>query len=458
MMHIEHDGAGCYVSFDTALCDGCTRCVRGCPTKALRVRKGKVVHKQEACIGCGNCLRICPMGVVRAATTELSQLKKSRISVALVTPILYAQFPGVLPKDILKGLKRLGFHHTVDMSYFFEMFQFATEEFIRQNRRTQEAPWPLISPVCPVVLRLIQTRFPSLIPHIHPIKRPVALMAKKVTRILSKHYGVNEGFISMVYINPCPTKKGDNPSTPDQSFTNGGPYAMGICDIYSRLAKEVEHVRNIEAIPMAFASYEFEQCTSGDGLLWGMSGGETVASDIEKSLSVSGLDETVSMLEKIEMGLFRDTEYIELRACTEGCLGGALTAIDKYLAKSASQRMITLLGTGKRLNRDRINRLYEKEWFFSKRAEQGGFEGNGFASAPFTIEEMRKIDGLIQLINGRDCAACGAPDCRTFAEDVVRGEAPVEACLLLRARGLSGEQVMTFINSKECGHACQGLG
>lgn len=456
-MSSEHHGAGCYVSFDTDLCDGCTRCVSRCPTKALRVRAGKVVHMQAACIGCGNCLRICPMGAVRAATTDLSHLKKSRISVALVTPILYAQFPGVLPKDILKGLKRLGFHHTVDMSYFFEMFQYATEEFVRQNRERRKAPWPLISPVCPVVLRLIQSRFPSLIPHIHPIKRPVAIMAKKVTRILSKHYGVNEGFISMYYINPCPTKKGVDPTTAGESLADDGPYAMGICDIYTRLAKEVEHVRNIEAIPMAFASYEFEQCTSGDGLLWGMSGGETVASGIEKTLAVSGIDETVSMLEKIEMGLFRDIEYIEFRPCTEGCIGGALTAIDKYLAKGACQRMIKLLGTGKRLNQDRINRLYEKDWFFSKRAEEGGLKAEGFAAAPFTIEEMRKIDALVQLINGRDCAACGAPDCRTFAEDVVRGDVPVDACLVLRARGLTAEQVMVYINSKECGHACQRL-
>ncbi|WP_300674979.1 [Fe-Fe] hydrogenase large subunit C-terminal domain-containing protein [Desulfoluna sp.] len=445
-MNSVHHGTGCYVSFDTSLCDGCTRCVKGCPTKALRVRHGKVVHMQSACIGCGNCLRICHTGAVRAATTDLSHLKKSRISVALVTPILYAQFPGVLPRDILKGLKRLGFHHTVDMSYFFEMFQCATEEFVRENREVGKAPWPLISPVCPVVMRLIQTRFPSLIPHIHPIMRPVAIMAKQVTRILSKHYGVNEGFISMYYINPCPTKKGDDPKTPDQSFTNGGPYAMGICDIYTQLAKEVEHVRSLDDIPMTFSSYEFEQCTSGDGLLWGMVGGEIVASHIEKSLSVSGIDETVSMLEKIEMGLFRDIEYIELRACTEGCIGGALTAIDKYLAKSACQRMINLLGTGKRLNRDRINRLYEKEWFFSRRTEQGGLVSEGFAGHSFTIEEMRKIDGLVQLINGRDCAACGAPDCRTFAEDVIRGDASADDCLVLRARGLTVAQVTEYMN------------
>ena len=452
-----HEG-GCYVCFDTQACTGCTRCVRGCPTRALRVRGGKVVCRTELCIGCGNCLRICPSGAVKASTTDLSHLKKSRISVALVTPILYAQFPGVLPKDMLRGLKRLGFNHAVDMSYFFEMFQTATEEFVRQNRETGEAPWPLISPVCPVVMRLIQNRFPSLIPHIHPIKRPVAIMAKQVTRILSKHYGVNEGFISMYYINPCPTKKGDSPTGEPQSFTNGGPYAMGIRDIYTRLAHEVEHVRRIETIPMTLASYEFEQCTSGDGLLWGMSGGEASVSGIEKSLSVSGIEETVSMLEKIEMGLFRDIEYIELRSCTEGCIGGALTAIDKYLAKSASQQMVKLLGTGKRLNRDRITKLYEKEWFFSKRSEQGALGCSCHALRPLTIEQMRKIDALVRLIDGRDCGACGAPDCRTLAEDVVRGEVSADACLMLRARGMSGDDVMKHINSKEWDHACQRFG
>lgn len=452
-----HDG-GCYVSFDLDLCDGCTRCVRACPTRALRVREGKVVLRQEACIGCGNCLRVCPKGAVKASTADLSYLKKSRISVALVTPVLYSQFPGVLPKDILKGLKRLGFQHTVDLSYFFEMFQAATEEFVAQNRETKEAPWPLISPVCPVVMRLIQNRFPSLIPHIHPIKRPVALMARQVTRILSKHYGINEGFIDMYYINPCPTKKGEVPGEISQVFTNGGPYAMGIRDIYTRLSREVEHVRRIETIPMTFASYEFEQCTSGDGFLWGMSGGEAEVSGIETSLSVSGMEETVSMLEKIEMGLFRDIEYIELRSCTEGCIGGALTAIDKYLAKSASQKMVKLLGTGKRLNRDRITKLYEKEWFFSKRSEKGVLSCSCHAPRPLSIDQMRKIDALEQLINGRSCGACGAPDCRTFAEDVVRGEVSPDACLMLVARGISGDDVMKHINSKECGHACQRFG
>ncbi|MCK7505895.1 MAG: hypothetical protein MZV70_18685, partial [Desulfobacterales bacterium] len=69
-----------------------------------------------------------------------------------------------------------------DMSFFLEMFQYAAEEFIRRNRRSPVSPWPLISPICPVVVRLIAFQFPSLLPHVLPVLRPVALMAREVQK------------------------------------------------------------------------------------------------------------------------------------------------------------------------------------------------------------------------------------------------------------------------------------
>jgi len=57
-----------------------------------------------------------------------------------------------------------------------------------------------------------------------------------------------------------------------------------------------------------------------------MSGGEISNMEIEKSLSVHGLQETIAYLHKIEMGVLKDFEYIEFRTCREGCLGGVLTA------------------------------------------------------------------------------------------------------------------------------------
>lgn len=47
------------------------------------------------------------------------------------------------------------------------------------------------------------------------------------------------------------------------------------------------------------------------------------------------------------------------------------------------------------------------------------------------IRHHRSIRIVTQCIG---CGACGAPDCRTLAEDVVRGEASLNDCIWLQAR------------------------
>ena len=126
-----------------------------------------------------------------------------------------------MPKDILFGLREMGFQHTIDMSYFLEMFQCATEEFIKRNRETRKAPWPLISPVCPVVVRLIAFQFPSLIPNVLPVLRPVALMAREVKRRIIPYYMETGEPVVLYYINPCPTKTASIPHSSYSGFSKG---------------------------------------------------------------------------------------------------------------------------------------------------------------------------------------------------------------------------------------------
>jgi len=179
-----------YIHYDKATCAGGSSCLKVCPTLAIRIKNGKAVRNEDFCIGCGECIRVCQEAAVTATTATLSRLNKDEISVALVTPVLYAQFPGVMPEDILMGLRARGFQHTVDMSYFLEMFQYATEEFIVRNRTGRQSPWPLISPVCPVVIRLIAFKFPSLMPNVLPLLRPVDLMARDVKQRIIKEASV----------------------------------------------------------------------------------------------------------------------------------------------------------------------------------------------------------------------------------------------------------------------------
>ena len=68
------------------------------------------------------------------------------------------------------------------------------------------SPWPLISPICPVVVRLIAFQFPSLLPHVLPVLRPVALMAREVKKQIIPTYTSQGRQVALYFVNPCPTK------------------------------------------------------------------------------------------------------------------------------------------------------------------------------------------------------------------------------------------------------------
>jgi iron only hydrogenase large subunit-like protein len=423
----------CFVRFDKMRCTGCSSCLRVCPTKAIRIKEAKSIRLVDRCIGCGACVRICPSGAVSAATAKPPFIDPDSIAVALVSPVLYAQFPGVMPNDVLLGLRQLGFQHTIDMSYFLEMFQYATEEYIQRNRQKGMSPWPLISPVCPVVVRLIAFQFPDLLPHVLPVLRPVALMAREVRQRLIPEYEKKGQRVTLYYINPCPTQMAPHcRSEGAQGVALDVP--IGINDIYPMLSKQIDALRDADSIPFAQTRFEYESCATGNASMWAISGGEIADMEVEHSLAVSGLKETIAYLQKIELGLFEDVEYIEFRTCREGCLGGVLTVTDKYLAKSAVQKMVKMFGVGRRLPRQAILRMYERGKFQTEKGAEKLLKLYGARKEALSLDAAQKIEKTLEMVEGRDCAACGAPDCRTFAEDVVRGKAGLKDCLWLRTR------------------------
>ena len=424
--------ASCFVHFDKNLCRGHATCIRACPTKALRMVNKRTVNVVGQCIGCGECIRVCDAGAVSAAAAGIGNIGHDHVAIALVSPVLYAQFPGVMPKDILMGLRQMGFRHTIDMSYFLEIFHYATEEFINRNRESNKAPWPLISPVCPVVVRQIAFQFPSLMPHVLPVLRPAALMAREVKRRIIPYYRESGDAVALYYINPCPTKMDPNCSNPNQQ-PDIPEVALGINDIFPELSRQIEKIKDCDAIPFDQTRFEYETCATGNASMWAMSGGEIAEMDFDRSLAVSGLEETIAYLQKIEMGLFKDIEYIELRTCREGCLGGVLTAIDKYLAKSAVQKMVKLFGLGRRLTRQNILRMYEKGQFQTEKSPAKLIDLYGTKKEALSLESLQEIEEIMELLRDTDCAACGAPDCRTFAEDIVRGSASLQDCLWISA-------------------------
>ena len=49
-----------------------------------------------------------------------------------------------------------------------------------------------------------------------------------------------------------------------------------------------------------------------------------------------------------------------------------------------------------------------------------------------SMRMMAEIQTLRASLPGLDCGACGAPTCRALAEDVVRGRAHIDDCIVSR--------------------------
>ncbi len=417
----ERDSHVHYVQIDESRCTGCVLCMKACPTKAIRVKDGRVAKAQGVCIDCGECVRVCPQGAVKALSTEKLALDEKSINVVSASTVIYSQFgEGVLPNDILLAIKRMGFDYVHDQSYTNEMFNVAIELYIKEARKSPDSPWPLISPVCPVVTRLIDHRFPSLLKHIPPLVTPREIVAREAKRRLSGKYGCKQDDIRVVHITPCPAKMIciKEPFVQTRSFLDS---AIGISHVYASVRKNLGEITEDEVL----------HHSSGVGLGWGMWGGEIAGLDMA-CLAVSGLQETIRYLEKIEMGLLRDMDYVEFRICTEGCLGGPYTVADKYLAKHHLQRLVRMFGVEKRVKYEYVRDLYRQGWFFTDKKLVLPESRTSSESISRRIERELKVEKIMERLPQKQCGLCGSPDCATFAEDVVDGRASLKDCVFMK--------------------------
>jgi len=426
------------MQFDAEQCNECMACVRACPTQAIRVRSNTSIQLVGDCIGCGECMRVCPTRAVKPLPWQGTHPERPPCPVVIPSPVLYTQFPGVFAEDLRQALGDMGFRYVLDMFPYIQMFQQATvEHILRHRRQTDPGPRPMISPVCPVVIRLIAHKFPRLLPNILPLKIPLALIDRQEKSRLQKILGETEESISLCYITPCPAELVSIRSRLSGE-RSGLDQVLGINDVYAELLKQIKGRK-----PSDMPSKDDRQSRRFDlsrSLNWGMSGGEISGTRIERSLAVHGLKETITYLEKIEMGLFGEMEYIEFRTCPEGCLGGFLTTIDKYIAKGFIHKMLRLFGTASGLRRKDIMDRYEAGEFFYQgdpAARAGEVDG---PKASLSMNQYLEIESLLQAIDGRNCSACGSPSCRVFAEEVVRGMVTLDHCVLLQARKIGKER------------------
>ncbi|UCE42636.1 MAG: 4Fe-4S binding protein [Candidatus Aminicenantes bacterium] len=409
------------IRIDTEKCEGRMKCMRVCPTRAIRVRNGKATIIEEKCIDCGECITACPHNAIVPLTDPFGELSKFQYTVAIPSPALYAQFGReILPEKILSGIKKLGFDSAFDLALTCGEVSFAIQEYLRDYK----GPKPLISNACPAVVRLIQVNYPELIDQLIPIELPRELAGREIKKKLSKKLKIDENKIGAFYLTPCPVKMISikQPAEKGKSFLDG---AISIADIYGPLLSAMEGIEK-SSYRKALESI----CILGVG--WAMVGGICRTLRLKNSMAVSGLNEIIKVFDDIERGKLRNIDFIEAYSCLQGCVGGSLTVENLYTSYNKILNLIETLEFEQiKACPDirEVRKLYSQNYFLIK----GKFEPRPLKPLDKDLAKAIKKRKLKEEINESlpkiDCGVCGAPTCLAFAEDVVLGDASLTDCI-----------------------------
>ncbi len=410
---MPHDNFQNAVYLDEEKCKGCTNCIRRCATRAIRVRGGIAHIRKEYCIDCGECIRICENHAKIAAHDSLDRMKEFEYTVAMPAPAFYAQFNNLEDTNIiLNALKQIGFNDVFEVGAAAEIVSKMTRDYVSAHPEQH----PLISTACPSVTRLIRIRFPDLIPHLLPIIAPVEMAATLARKKAMAETGLPSEKIGIFFISPCPAKVSScrHPLGIEKTDVDA---VLAIKDVYpiilpymKQIAKEPEGPENIAQAGRI-------------GIGWGMSGGEANGLLTEENyLAADGIENVINVLEELEDQKLHNLIFIELNACSGGCVGGVLTVENPYIAKTKLKRLSRYLP---------VTLAHDKPEGFGMWTREIQYEPvyNLSDDLSESMSLMMKVEEINKRLPGIDCGSCGAPTCRALAVDIVRGEARESDCI-----------------------------
>lgn len=405
------------VYLDEKKCSGCTACLKHCPTEAIRIREGHASIDPDRCIDCGECIRVCPHNAKKAVCEKLSAMDKFKWKIALPAPSLYGQFDNLEDVDyVLDGLIKIGFDDVFEVSAAAELVSAYTRLYLK----TEGVKKPAISSACPVVIRLIGLRFPSLtdnIIHMLPPMEVAAMLARK--RAKREHPELLDEEIGVCFISPCPAKV---------SYVKNGfagyksqvDTVVSINDIYFQLIAKMQPKADIKSL-------------SNSGMIgigWASTGGEATAIFNESYLAADGIENVIRVLDQVENGNIPPLEFIELNACSGGCVGGVMTMQNPFIAKARLQTLRRYLPVSQNFLSKEESYIPES-YIFNEIPTYHPISRLSDSMAE-SMRMMADIQKLRDTLPGIDCGACGAPNCRAFAEDTVRNRSCGAKCPLYK--------------------------
>jgi hypothetical protein len=175
-----------------------------------------------------------------------------------------------------------------------------------------------------------------------------------------------------------------------------------------------------------FSPLEIERA-SIVGVRWAVPTGESDAVGMRHSLCVDGIENVKHALEQIENSRFDRLDYVELLACTNGCLGGPLTVENGFVAASRLQAILRHTPDRQVQKTEMFINAHEKFKMTEPIEESDALQLTGTMKE--RLEKAARIEQIEAELPGLDCGSCGSPSCRALALDIVNGHAHEMNCI-----------------------------
>ncbi|MBR4400528.1 MAG: 4Fe-4S dicluster domain-containing protein [Synergistes sp.] len=410
------------VKISREACQGCVNCIKICPTEAIRIVDGEINIISELCIDCGECLRSCSRQALGIQGDDWNKIKEAPKVTLLPDPVFYSQFSHYMDPSALESVvSSFGYEMmTEEMEEAFDLSAYACAQAISHSPRQS---LPLISCYCSSTLRFIQSRFPELLPRVVPVCSPLELAADLLRMRTNSSAPIT-------LLSPCPAKI---TMIKDPQGRERSP-----------IDNAVELRRVARSIMASNASPQPETDArerSNRWLHWARRGGEArhiqAFSDRKLTmLAVSGLRNTIDVLQELELGRLRNVDFIECRICDTGCVGGTGTAESRFLA-NLRINSINVDWNVTENDVQRAERLYAMDfWAIEKEytARPHLPLSDNIGEAMAKLQQMKEIYSCLPHI---DCGSCGRPSCQAMAEEIVRGHGSVTDCIFKLREGIA---------------------
>lgn len=402
-------------------CRGCTRCMKNCPTEAIRIVQGTAHVHPEVCIDCGQCLDACPYRAITIEQDDFRQIFNYSYRAAVIPSVFIGQFPEEIPESfIFQSLYDIGFTHIYEAEFGVDILSAMSQRF-----STYASHKPILSSFCPAVVRLIQIRYPSLVDHINLLRPPMEITALFIREKLRRE-SISMDALGIFYVTPCAAKIADI-KTPEKGCE---PLIDGVINldylynlIYTNIMK---HKKRLEQARPAIPRI------SARASLWSLTGGEqqTVSGN---AIAVDEIHNVIEFLERLENDEVRDLDFLELLSCDEGCAGGVLNPSNRFLTVERLKHRAASLTELDIPTREEIRRL-SKHFYRSIKVDAIEAHASDILDEDISaaLDKMEKVQRICAKLPGIDCGVCGSPNCEALARDVVLGRASIDSCGILQ--------------------------